>query len=147
MGNPKLENNYTTKFLLQEWKSWTPCHSSQTGGFGSESRSPQTTWFWRPVVWLLELHRTERNRNYIFRWCTKGLVHTKTQENKQTKWSHKWLGQNYLLVLEGLLQSPESAVLTVRKKTLATVVTVGTHWLEPSWRLLFPPKNLAPPSS
>ena len=154
MGNSKLENNYTTKFLLQEWKSSTPCHSSQTGGFGSENRSPQKTWFWRPVVWLQELHRMKEKETTFLDgahkvWCTQGLLHTKTQKTKtKTKqWSHKRLGQNYLLVLEGLLQSQESAVLTVRTKTLATVVMVGTHWHEPSWRLLFPPKILSPPSS
>lgn len=33
-------------------------------------------------------------------------------------------------------------MLIVRTKTLATVVMVFTHWREPSWRLLFPSKNL-----
>ena len=98
----KLENNYTTEVLPQEWKFWAPCQASQpeslaTGG----RRAPRECGF--EGQWGLIAALSWGNRNTTLRVHTQGLMCTRNQRKKQ--WPHKSLGQTYLLVLEGLLQS------------------------------------------
>ena len=75
---------------------------SQAWGCGNRGRRPQRVWLWRPVVWLQDFHRTGGNRNSSLGGCTQGLGCTRAQGKK--RWPHKWLGQTYLLVLEGPLR-------------------------------------------
>ena len=98
----KLENNYTTEVLPQEWKFWAPCQASQpeslaTGG----RRAPRECGF--EGQWGLITELSWGNRNATLRGHTQDFMCTRNQRKKQ--WPHKSLGQTYLLVLEGFLQS------------------------------------------
>ena len=83
-------------------KFWAPCQASQpeslaTGG----GRTPRECGF--EGQWGLTAAISWGNRNATLRGHTQGLMYTRNQRKKQ--WPHKSLGQTYLLVLEGLLQS------------------------------------------
>ena len=87
----KLENNYTTEVLPQEWKFWAPDQAPQPGGLAMGRGVPQ------------EFHRTERKKGSTLGGCTQSLMHTSTQQKKQ--WPCKSLGHTNQLVLLGLLRS------------------------------------------
>ena len=109
----KLENNYTTEVLTQEWKSWAPCQTSQPGGL-ARGRSPQRIQLWRPVQFdhknSTGLGQTETP---LLEGAHRSCVH---QDQGKRQLPHKRLGQTYLLVLEGLLQRRGEAVAHCRDK-------------------------------
>ena len=41
----KLENNYTTEVLPQEWKFWAPCQAPQPGGLATGGGAPSESGF------------------------------------------------------------------------------------------------------
>ena len=109
----KLENNYTTKVLPQEWKSWAPWEASQLRSLDIGG-APDNLALKTNGVWLQEFQRIEKNRNSTLGGHTENLTHTRTQWKKQLP--HKRRGQTYLLVLESFLLWWRVAVVHCRYK-------------------------------
>ena len=96
-------------------------------------------------IWSQEFHRTRGNRNSILGGNILSLIHISTLGKKQ--WSHKRLGQTYLLVLRVSCRGGKYQWLTVGIKTLAVIVLGSMHWHEPTLRPPFSSKDLAPHNS
>lgn len=45
----KLESNFITEVLLQEWELWALCQDPPVCGFGIRERGLQSIWLWRPL--------------------------------------------------------------------------------------------------
>ena len=115
--------------------------SSPTGGkvLSPESsngkRSHQRVRLWRPVGFDCRTTTgLEETGTSLLKGTCKFLSAPGPMGKKQ--WSHKRLGQTYLLVLESPAEVAEHT--TVGTKTLAAVVLGSAHWHEPSWRPLLP---------
>ena len=98
----RLENNYTTEVLPQEWKFWAPHQAPQPGGLAMGGGAPRESGFegqqdvitGSPQDW-------GKQKLHSWRVHTRSGVH---QDPRKKQWLHKSQGQTYLLVLEGLLQ-------------------------------------------
>ena len=99
----KLENNLTTEVQPLEWRFWTPCQASQSGGSGNGRRTSQRIRLWRLAgfdcrtstgLGETETPLLQGTHNVM---CVSGL-------RGKEQWPHRRLYQTNLLVLEGLLQ-------------------------------------------
>ena len=77
----KLENNYTTEVLPQEWEFWAPRQAPHSKGLASRGDTEHLS-LKASRAWSQELHRTGGNRDSTSGGHTQGTVHTRTQRKK-----------------------------------------------------------------
>ena len=114
-----------------EGKLWASDNSPQPGGLAMEGGASKNLALKGSRIWSQEFHRTRGNRNSTLGGNTQGLIHISTLGKKQ--WSHKRLGQTYLLVLRVSCRGGKWLWLTVGIKTLAVIVLGVLIGVNPPW--------------
>ena len=98
----KLENTYTTEVHSLEWRFWARYQASKSRVQQWEEEFLENQTLKVSGIWLQDFDRTGGNRDWTLGGHTQGNVCIGTQGKEQ--WPDRRLNQNYLLVLEGLLQ-------------------------------------------
>ena len=97
----KLENKNIKVLLSLFWSFWTPHQASQPGDLTKEQEPPGNL-AWRPVEFICMTSTGLRETETLILEGTKKILLAPTPRGKQ-QWPNRWLNQNYLLVLDGLL--------------------------------------------
>ena len=81
-ANHKLEDNYTTEVIPQEWKFWAPIRFTSLGVWQQDEESLKNLALKGSGVWSQDFHRTGGDGNSTLGGCTQSLMCTRTQRKK-----------------------------------------------------------------
>ena len=130
----RLDNNYITKVLPQEWQLWALHQGPQPKGPALGGGGPQSILLWKPGGLDCRLRETKGTMGKrLNSWRAKIRSYTHWNPG-QKHWFHRSLGQTYLLVFESLLGRWQVGGSYISHWVLKLVVDIVAIYVNSSWR-------------